>query len=80
MGTIMIDKNIDFIKETDTREVFRHIFDKGQGNIIELDSAPTADAPLIETNEIGWYSTGIYWRISKTTILVFDSSSQITVT
>jgi len=75
----MIEKNLEPIKEIDSQDIFKHIFENGQQNILTLDAAPAAAVPLLEPNEIGKYSTSIYWRIADT-ILVFASDSQITVT
>ena len=75
----MIEKNLEPIKEVDTQDVFRHIFENGQGNILSLDDAPTASVPQIEPNEVGKNGNDIYWRIGNT-ILKFSSDAQITVT
>ena len=48
-------------------------------NAIELDAAPTAAVPLLDDDEVGIYSNAIYWRKSST-IYVFSSDSQITIT
>ena len=75
----MIEKNLEPIKEIDTQDVFKHIFDNGQQNILALDAAPTATVPLIEPNQVGKYENDVYWRIGDT-ILKISSDSQITVT
>lgn len=75
----MKDTNVGFVKEVETQELFRHIFDNAQGTLIELDAAPTADVPLLTENQIGIYSNSIYWRVSDT-IYIFASDSQIAIT
>jgi len=56
------------------------IYEYAQGVLLVLASAPTADDPLLEVNEAGWYGSDIYWRVSQDTILKFTADETITVT
>ena len=75
----MEEKAVDFVKDKETQDLFRHIFDKSMGTVIELDAVPTATAPLLEPNQWGFYSGVLYHR-SENIIYVITPSSTITVT
>lgn len=74
----MIEKPLN-IEDNETLDAVKHIFRNAQGNIIALESAPTASAPLLQDNELGVYGTTIYHRVGNT-IYSFNSDSQITIT
>ena len=75
----MIKKAKDRVKDQDTRDVLDYLQEAVQGNTLELSAAPTAADPLLEDNESGFYNNSLYVR-KGSTIYVFASSSQITVT
>ncbi len=77
----MISRSItvDRIKDAEVREQIKELQEEALGNIIQLEKAPTASAPLIEANTIGEFEDKLYFRIGQT-ILVFTTSSTITIT
>ena len=75
----MINRPTDDLKENSIRAHIEHIQQEAQGNILILSAAPTASAPLLQDLEVGQYGTSFYWRVGST-IYVFASSSQITIT
>lgn len=74
----MLKKNTEIIKDKDIRDMFNHVLQEGIGKTIALDSAPTASAPLLTSDEIGVYNDKIYIR-SGSKIYRIDPDDTITV-
>jgi len=72
-------KDLAFIKDKDTLDLIQHIFENGQGNVQELESAPVAALPILAEDCAGVYGTNLYWR-KNGKVYVFATSSVITIT
>ena len=75
----VIEKPLSQIKDDFIKDVFQHVFLEAMGNIITLDAAPTATAPLLEAGEVGYYDSNLYWRVGDT-VLRFAADSETTIT
>lgn len=55
--------------DPESDRIYRHIWDKAQGTIVELGSAPSTsdDPPLLRSGEFGFYDGKVYWNIAGTT-------------
>ena len=75
----MLKKNLELIKDNETRLAVEFLQENAIGKAIELSAVPTAAAPLLKDNEIGYYSNIVYFRIENK-IYVITPSSVITIT
>ena len=75
----MLPKPSEVFKDKDQQEIIEHIFQEGQGKIIDLSAAPTASAPLLDADEVGKFEDKIYWRRGEK-IYEITPSTTITIT
>ena len=72
-------RNIELIKDDETREQIKSLQEEALGNIISLSTTPTAAAPQIEANELGDDGTDLWIRVGNT-LLQITPTSRITIT
>ena len=70
---------IEPIKDLEIREHIKEIQESALGNVIQLSAAPTAEAPLLEDNEIGRHGNNIWIRIANILYRI-ATDEQITIT
>ncbi len=75
----MLKRNIESIKDDETREAIKFIQEEALGKIIELSAIPTATEPLLEADTTGRYLDKIYVRKGMK-IYRIDPASIITIT
>ena len=47
-------------KDAEANSTYNFIFDNAMGNLIILDSAPTAAIPILTENQLGYFNNKVY--------------------
>ena len=75
----MVLRPIDDLNDEVVRNHVKDLQEGKQSNVIILDTAPTADAPLLADMEWGVYENNLYQRVGST-IYKYTPDDSITVT